>query len=34
VAEELINRGILERPDEKKPLTNGVFSILGKYIGV
>ena len=34
VAEELINRDILEKPDEEKPLVNGVFSILGKYIGV
>ena len=34
VAEELIKRGALEKPDDEKPLTNGVFSILGDYIGV
>jgi hypothetical protein len=27
VAEELINRGVLEKPDDEKPLTNGVFYI-------
>jgi RNA polymerase sigma factor (sigma-70 family) len=30
VAEELINRGALETPDAEKPLTNGVFCLLGK----
>jgi hypothetical protein len=34
VAEELIKRGVLEKPDGEKPLTNGVFSILGEYAGV
>jgi hypothetical protein len=34
VAEELINRGVLEKPDDEKPLTDGVFSILGKSLNV
>jgi len=35
VAEELINRNVLETPDSEKPLTNGVFCILdGKYCNV
>ena len=34
VAEELINRGVLEKPGDEKPLTNGVFSILGGYLSV
>ena len=34
VAEELISRGALEAPADEKPLTNGVFSILGEYINV
>jgi RNA polymerase sigma factor (sigma-70 family) len=34
VAEELINRGVLERPGGEKPLTNGVFCILGEYVNV
>jgi RNA polymerase sigma factor (sigma-70 family) len=34
VAEELINRGVLEKPDEEKPCVNGVFSITGKYLNV
>ena len=31
VAEELIKRGALEKPDGEKPLTNGVFCVLGKH---
>ena len=34
VAEELINRGVLEKPDDEIPLTNGVFCIKGPYIPV
>ena len=34
IAEELINRNVLEKPDDEKPLTNGVFYILGKYLNV
>jgi len=34
VAEELINRGVLEKPSEEKLLTGGVFSIKGKYVSV
>jgi hypothetical protein len=34
VTDELISRGILEKPDDEKPLTNGVFFIEGKYINV
>lgn len=30
VTDELISRGILEKPDDEKPLTNGVFFIEGK----
>ncbi|MBO5023920.1 MAG: sigma-70 family RNA polymerase sigma factor [Clostridia bacterium] len=32
VTDELIRRGILRKPDNEKPLTNGVFSVEGKYI--
>lgn len=32
VAEELINRNVLETPDEKTPMTNGIFYIPGKYM--
>lgn len=31
VAEELINRGVLETPDPDRPMTNGVFSVMGEY---
>ena len=31
IAEELIARDVLEKPDDEKPLTNGVFCVLGKY---
>ena len=34
VTEELINRGVLEKPNEEKPLTNGVFYISGKHLSV
>ena len=34
VAEELIKRGVLETPGAEKPLTNGVFCILGEYVDV
>ena len=34
VAEELISRGVLEKPDEEKPSTNGVFCILGEHMNV
>jgi len=34
VAEELINRGVLEQPDDEIPLTNGVFCIRGSYVEV
>lgn len=34
VTEELITRGVLEKPDDEKPLTNGVFYISGKYVNV
>ena len=34
VAEELINRGVLEKPDDEIPLTNGVFCVMGEYVGV
>ena len=34
VAEELINRGVLEKSNNEKPLSNGVFCILGDYIDV
>jgi len=32
VAEELINRRMLEKPDDNIPLTNGVFCVLGEYV--
>ena len=32
VTDELIPRGILRKPDSEKPLTDGVFSVEGKYI--
>ena len=32
VTDELIHRGILRKPDNEKPLTDGVFSVEGKYI--
>ena len=32
VTDELIRRGILRKPDNEKPLTDGVFSVEGKYI--
>ena len=32
VADELICRGVLCRPDHEKPLTNGVFCVEGKSI--
>lgn len=32
VTDELIRRGILEKPDTEKPLVNGVFYVEGKYI--
>jgi hypothetical protein len=34
VTEELIGRNVLQKPDEVKPLTNGVFYIDGKYVTV
>ena len=34
VAEELINRGVLEKPDDEKPLTNGVLYIKDGHIEV
>lgn len=34
VTDELIARSVLEKPDEEKPLTNGVFYVEGKYIDV
>jgi len=34
IAEELINRNVLNKPDNEKPLTDGVFCILGEYLGV
>ena len=34
VTEELIARGVLEKPDDEKPLTNGVFYIEGKFVSV
>lgn len=34
IAEELINRNALEKPDIEKPLTNGVFCVLGEYMDV
>ena len=32
VSEELIRRGVLEKPEEDCPLTNGVFYVEGRYI--
>ena len=32
VTDELIRRGILRKPDNEKPLTDGVFIVEGKYI--
>lgn len=32
VTDELIRRGILDKPDSEKPLTNGVFCVEGKSI--
>jgi hypothetical protein len=32
VMEELINRGLLEKPENEKPLPNGVFCVLGATI--
>jgi len=32
VADELINRGVLEKPDDEKPLTNGVVCVMGEYV--
>ena len=32
VTDELIRRGILRKPENEKPLTDGVFSVEGKYI--
>jgi len=34
VAETLISRGILEKPDAAKPLVNGVFYLHGNYINI
>lgn len=34
VTDELISRGVLEKPNDEKPLTNGVFFVEGKYINV
>ena len=34
VTDELIRRGILRKPDNEKPLTNGVFCVEGKYISL
>ncbi|MDD4773741.1 MAG: hypothetical protein PHZ09_09075 [Eubacteriales bacterium] len=34
VSDELISRGVLEKPDDEKPLTNGVFHVKGDYINV
>ena len=34
VAEELICRGVLERPADDRPLTNGVFGVLGGYMDI
>ena len=34
VAEELIAQGVLEKPDDTKPMTNGVFSVLGEHVNV
>lgn len=32
VSEELIKRGALEKPEQDRPLTNGVFYVEGRYI--
>ncbi len=32
VTDELIRRGVLRKPDNKMPLTDGIFSVEGKYI--
>ncbi len=32
VSEALIRRGVLEKPEEDRPLTNGVFYVEGRYI--
>ena len=32
VTDELIRRGMLDKPDFEKPLTNGVFCVEGKSI--
>ena len=34
VTEELIARGVLEKPDGEKPLTNGVFYVEGRAVAV
>jgi len=34
VTDELIARGILEKPDDERPLTNGVLYVEGKYINM
>lgn len=34
VAEELVSRGVLDKPCEEKPLTDGVFYVEGEYIRV
>jgi len=31
VLEELIRREVLEKPEEEKPLTNGIFCLDGPY---
>ena len=32
VSDELIRRGVLKKPDEHRPLTDGVFYVEGEYI--
>lgn len=34
VTDELIRRGVLRKPDNEKPLTDGVFYVEGKYINL
>ena len=34
VTDELIARNALEKPDDEKPFTSGVFFVEGKYINV
>jgi hypothetical protein len=34
VADELIRRGVLEKPDDETPLVNGVFCVLGEEVDV